>query len=76
MQKNEWEGLARARIVSGMLFPGHTQLHTDWEWPENEATMYHNIRNEDFRNAAQQAFWKSLLQKQISTRREHVTIDL
>ena len=48
--------MARARIVSGMSFPGHTQLHTDWEWSENEATMYHSIRNEDFRNAAQQAF--------------------
>ena len=32
-------------------FPGHTQLHADWVWPENEATKYHNFRNEDFRNS-------------------------
>ena len=52
-------GLARARILSGMYqasFPGHTQLHADWEWPENEATMYHNFGNEDFRNAAERGF--------------------
>ena len=38
-------------MVSSTSFPGHTQLHADWEWPENEATMYHKFRYEDFRNS-------------------------
>ena len=50
-------------------FPGHTQLHADWEWPENEATMYHNFGNEDFRNAAQQGFGNVISETDIDSTR-------
>ena len=45
-------GGAGSRDLYQASFPGHTQLHADWKWPENEVIT---LRNEDFRNIANAA---------------------